>query len=187
MDILSGMRAGLPADVFRGLASYRHEVFVEMLGWSDLATPERLERDQFDREDTVYVLARDDNGRINGCGRLLPTVRPYLLAEVFSELLNGAVPPSSPDVWELSRFAAVDVSAASSARRGQFSSPIAVALLKGAIETAADLGAKRLITVSPLGVERLLRHAGFRAHRAGPPMVVGGHPLFACWIEIDSV
>ncbi|SDG95259.1 acyl-homoserine-lactone synthase [Propionivibrio dicarboxylicus] len=187
MDILSGMRAGLPAGLYRGLASYRHEVFVEMLGWSDLATPDRLERDQFDREDTVYVLARDDSNRISGCARLLPTVRPYLLAEVFPELLNGAVPPSSPDIWELSRFAAVDVSAASCIQSGQFSSHIAVALLKGAIETASGLGAKRLITVSPLGVERLLRHAGFRAHRAGPPLVVGGHPLFACWIEIDQL
>lgn len=186
MDILSGMRAGLPAGLYRGLASYRHEVFVEMLGWSDLATPERLEQDQFDREDTVYVVARDEGGRINGCARLLPTVRSYLLSEVFPELLNGLVPPSSQDVWELSRFAAVDVSVASSAQRGQFSSPVAVALLKGAIETAAGLGARRLITVSPLGVERLLRHAGFRAHRAGPPSVVGGHPLFACWIEIDQ-
>lgn len=185
MDILSGIRDGLPAGVYRGLASYRHEVFVEMLGWSDLATPERLERDQFDRDDTVYVLARDDKACINGCARLLPTVRPYLLAEVFPELLNGAAPPSSPDVWELSRFAAVDVSAASPVLRGQFSSPIAVALLRGVIETAANLGAKRLITVSPLGVERLLRHAGFRAHRAGPPLVVGGHPLFSCWIEVD--
>ena len=50
MDFLSGMRAGLPAGLYHGLASYRHEVFVEMLGWSDLATPERLERDQFDRK-----------------------------------------------------------------------------------------------------------------------------------------
>jgi N-acyl-L-homoserine lactone synthetase len=71
--------------------------------------------------------------------------------------------------------------------RGQMSSPIAVALLRGAIQVAARLGAKRLITVSPIGVERLLRAAGFRAHRAGPPMVVGGHPLFACWIEIESL
>ena len=47
-------------------------------------------------------------------------------------------------------------------------------------------GVQRIITVSPLGVERLLRREGFRAHRAGPPMVIGGHPIFACWIEVDS-
>lgn len=184
MNIVSGSQADLPHGLYADLGAYRHEVFVELLGW-DLDTPEGIEQDQFDRQDTVYVVARNNEGGINGCARLLPTTGPYLLGEVFPELLNGLAPPSSPDVWELSRFAAVDVSDVSTSPCRQLSSPIAVALLKGAIQTAARLGAKRLITVSPLGVERLLRHAGFRARRAGPPMVLGGHPLFACWIEIE--
>lgn len=186
MQIAYGNKTDLPQGLYDDLSGYRHEVFVELLGW-DLDTPEGIEQDQFDRPDTVYVVARNQQGHINGCARLLPTTRPYLLGEVFPELLNGLAPPSSPDVWELSRFAAVDVSAASNTSRGQLSSPIAVALLKSAIQTAAQYGAKRLITVSPVGIERLLRHAGFKAHRAGPPMIVGGHPLFACWIEIEPM
>lgn len=186
MDICSGNRVSLPAGVFGDLGVYRHEVFVELLGW-DLQTPDGCESDQFDRPDTVYVVARTDEGRITGCARLLPTTKPYLLGEVFPQLLNGLPPPVSDDIWELSRFAAVDVSDASMTPRGQMSSPCTYALLKGAVEAAARLGAKRLISVSPLGVERLLRHYGFGAHRAGPPMVVGGHPLFACWIEIEPL
>lgn len=185
MDIFSGDQASFPKGLYRDLGVYRHEVFVELLGW-DLDTPNGYERDQFDRPDTVYVVARDDAGRIQGCARLLPTTHPYLLSEVFPELLNGLPPPASAEVWELSRFAAVDLLAASKTSKAQFSSSFAIALMKGAIETAARLGARRLISVSPLGVERLLRQAGFRAHRAGPPMVLGGHPLFACWIEIGA-
>lgn len=185
MDIVSGIRAGLPNGLYADLGVYRHRVFVEMLGW-ELDTPNGYECDQFDRPDTFYVVARDDTQRITGCARLLPTTKPYLLGEVFPELLNGLLPPCSPDVWELSRFAAVDAKKTSGSARSQLSSPVAVALLRGAIQTAAHLGAKRLITVSPIGVERLLMHAGFRAHRAGPPMVVDGHPLFACWIECEK-
>lgn len=185
MIIVSGNRVELKQDLYADLGTYRREVFVELLGW-DLETPNGHEQDQFDRHDTVYVVARNNEGSINGCARLLPSTKPYLLSGVFPQLLNGLAPPESPDVWELSRFAAVDVSDASGSPRGQLSSPIATALLKKAIATAAHLGAKRLITVSPLGVERLLRHAGFRAHRAGPPMVINGHPLFACWIEITD-
>lgn len=184
MGIVSGNQAELLQDLYTNLGTYRREVFVELLGW-ELETPNGCEQDQFDRPDTVYVVARNDEGNINGCARLLPTTKPYLLSEIFPQLLNGLPPPASPDIWELSRFAAVDISEASSSPKGQLSSPIATSLLKGAIDTAASLGARRLITVSPLGVERLLRHAGFCAHRAGPPMVIGGHPLFACWIEID--
>ncbi len=66
----------------------------------------------------------------------------------------------------------------------QIVSPVAPNILKKAAECAASKGAKRLITVSPIGVERLIRRAGFHAHRAGPPMIVDGDPIFACWIEI---
>jgi len=57
--------------------------------------------------------------------------------------------------------------------------------LRQAIACAAEHGAKRLITVSPIGIERLLRHTGVHAHRAGPPTIVDGHPIFACWIEVE--
>lgn len=185
MEIVSGNQGSLPSGLYADLSVYRHHVFVDMLGW-ELDTPQGYEQDQFDRADTVYVVVKDNKQRITGCTRLLPTTRPYLLGEVFPELLNGLPPPCSPDTWELSRFAATDVKNVSGSARSQLSSPIAVELLRGAIQTAANLGAKRLITVSPIGIERLLRNAGFRAHRAGPPMVVGGHPLFACWIECEK-
>jgi acyl homoserine lactone synthase len=185
MQSLSGKFAVESPEFERALAAYRYEVFVERLKW-DLETPDALERDQFDRPDTVYVATRDDEGAIIGCARLLSTTKPYLLAEVFPELLNGAAAPCSADVWELSRFAAIDLKAPQSTSQGQLSSPAALELLREAMKCAAAQGAKRLITTSPLGIERLLRRAGVNAHRAGPPMIVHGYPLYACWIEIEE-
>lgn len=184
MNVISGKHAALPAATLSQIATYRHRVFVETLGW-DLQTRDGEEHDQFDRDDTVYVASRDELGRINGCARLLPTSRPYLLGDVFPELMNGLPLPCSDEVWELSRFAAVDFNNQTMSAMQQFSSPIAVELLKSSIACAAAHGARRLITVSPVGIERLLRRAGFRAHRAGPPMIIGGHPIFACWIEVE--
>lgn len=169
--------------VLERMASYRYRVFIETLGW-ELPVREGLELDQFDRPDTVYVLSHDERDEVNGCARLLPTTRPYLLGDVFPQLLTGREIPCTPDVWELSRFAAVDFNDQAMNPLQQFSSPVAVNLLRESIATAAAHGAKRLITVSPLGIERLLRRAGFRAHRAGPPMVIDGHAIFACWIEV---
>jgi N-acyl-L-homoserine lactone synthetase len=184
MNIASGTADSL-SGIYRQVAGYRYKVFVENLGW-DLHAPDGLEQDQFDRPDTIYVAARNDEGEVCGCARLLPTTHPYLLSEVFPQLLNGAPPPSSPEIWELSRFAAVDFDSPSQSPLRQMSSDIAVALLQGALDCAARHGAKRLITVSPLGIERLLRSAGFKAHRAGPPTMVDGHPIFACWIEVSE-
>ena len=183
MNLITGKTATLSTELMSGLASYRYKVFVETLGW-DLQTQEGAEVDQFDHQDTLYVVARDDLGHVNGCARLLPTTGPYLLGEVFPELMNGQPVPCSEDVWELSRFATVDFNNRTTTALSQFSSSIAAQLLHESIACAAAHGAKRLITVSPIGIERLLRKTGVHAHRAGPPMIINGHPIFACWIEI---
>lgn len=183
MQFVSGASEQLPIGLPVRLAKYRHRVFVEQLGWN-LPAFDGMERDQFDRPDTVYVVGEDDQGGVIGCARLLPTTGPYLLGEVFPQLLNGMPPPASPAIWELSRFAAVDFEARHTSPLGQFSSPVAVQLLRESLACAATHGAESLLTVSPLGVERLLQRAGFACHRAGPPMVVDGMPIFACWIDI---
>ena len=182
MQLVTGTSARLPQGLYAKVSRYRHEVFVQRLGWQ-LQTPAGEEIDQFDRSDTVYLVAEDDTGQITGCGRLLPTTRPYLLAEVFPQLMNGAPPPSTADVWELSRFCTVDLNAKVSSPMGQFSSALTVDMMHAAVECGARLGAKQLISVSPVGVERLLRRAGFHCHRAGPPMIIDGHAIFACLIE----
>jgi N-acyl-L-homoserine lactone synthetase len=186
MHFISGTEAGFGKAAFSRVSRYRHQVFVETLGWT-LDTAGGQERDQFDRPDTVYVAAEDEDGHVVGCARLLPTHLPYLLADVFPQLLEGLPVPRSAQVWELSRFAAIDFHSQSTAPLQQLSSPAAVRLLQEAIDCAAALGARRLITVSPIGIERLLRRAGFEARRAGPPTIVDGHPLFACWIEVNPM
>lgn len=185
MDIIAGTQTTLAEDMMNGLARFRYKVFVEMLGW-DLSCRDGHELDQFDREDTVYLVARKGE-QVIGTARLLPTHLPYLLGEVFPQLMGQQPLPRDPAIWELSRFTAVDLGAApiGGATR-QFSSPIAVELLHSVLRLAAERGVQRLITVSPLGIERLLRRAGFLAHRAGPPMIIGGHPIFACWIEVPQ-
>ncbi len=183
MNFVSGNSISLHKCLLDGMARYRHRVFVEKLGW-DLNCSDGLEIDQFDREDTVYVLGQDAAGAVIGTARLLPTTRPYLLGEVFPQLLNGAPVPASPTIWELSRFAAVDFNATHFSPLKQFSSPLATALLDAAMDCARKHGARELITVSPLGVERLLARAGYRVHRAGVPIVQGGHPIVALRIQL---
>jgi N-acyl-L-homoserine lactone synthetase len=183
MEVLAGRPHELTPQLLESVERYRYKVFVEMLGWQ-LDTPPGLERDQFDHSGTLYLAARDAQQHVIGTARLLPTTQSYLLGDVFPQLMGGAEPPKDPLVWELSRFAAVDFTATGAGALGQFSSPVAVGLLEKAIEVAAAQGAQRLITVSPLGIERLLRREGFRAHRAAPPQIIDGHPIFACWIDV---
>ena len=187
MDVVVGTPSTLAHDTMHRVALYRHRIFVEMLGWDLPGRRDGLELDQFDRDDTMYVIARHSD-EVVGVARLLPTHRPYLLGEVFPQLMGGLPLPHSPDVWELSRFTATDLSAkpAEGATR-QMSSPVAVGLLRTVLGFAARSGVHRLITVSPLGIERLLRRNGFMAHRAAPPVLLDGHAVYACWIEVPQL
>lgn len=185
MRIVSGASEEISPDLFFNILNYRHRVFVEILQWN-IHTESETEFDDFDNSHTVYLAAQNEQGDIAGVARLLPTTTPYLLRDVFPQLMGGQPAPCSPDVWELSRFAAVDFGSRSENTHCQVSSPVAIQLLSAAVACAAGRGAKRLITVSPVGVERLMRYAGFRSHRAGPLTVVNGQPLCACWIEVDE-
>ena len=183
MEFILASAGDLPPPLNRALGRYRHRVFIETLGWQ-MDTPPGIERDRFDRPETVHLIARDDQHAIVGYARLLPTTGPYLLGEMFPQLLNGLPPPCSDEVWELSRFAVMDLRGARTGGATQRPSALAVDILQLAADYVERRGGKRLISVSPLAMERLLRRTGFHVHRAAPPVMIEGHPTFACWIEL---
>jgi acyl homoserine lactone synthase len=170
VDVICGTGATLAPSLLDELAVYRHRIFIETLKW-DLPTENGREQDQFDGPQTGYVIARDETGAICGCARLLPTTGPYLLADVFPQLLHGAPVPRHERIWELSRFASMNCGAPHQLSR-QMELKVAEHVFATALHFAARHGVERFVTVSPLGVERLLRRAGLHIHRAGPPVMV---------------
>lgn len=184
MDYVNGTARELGSDLLRALGRYRHQVFVQRLGWDLPDASEDGEWDRFDRPDTVHVMVLDPLGRITGCARLLPTTMPYLLADVFSQLLDGAPAPRSAEVWELSRFAAVDLHAAPSAGH-TLGSPLALNLLRASMRAASRHGARGLVSVSPVAIQRILQHGQFPFSRLGRMHRIGGHALFACAMALQ--
>lgn len=81
---------------------FRHSIFVEEKGWTDLRQPDGLERDRFDDIHAIHqICLRDDE--IVGYQRLLPTTRPHLLTDVLTDLCRRR-PPRGPRVFEWTRF-----------------------------------------------------------------------------------
>jgi acyl homoserine lactone synthase len=183
VKIISGTSKQLSQLLYENILAYRKKIFVDRLGWK-LKTLNGMEFDQFDRPDTIYVASVDKNEQVNGCARLLPTNRPYLLGEVFPQLLVGKSAPCSPKIWELSRFAVCNLNASMSAK-SYVNKHNVYNLLRKSIECAAYHGALRIITVSPVGVEKMLNRLNFLSQRAGPPMNIGGQHIFACWIDVE--
>ena len=185
LRVEQGTCAQLCTGVEAELAEYRYHVFIETLGWS-LPCEKGIEHDQFDGPDTVYVVARDLTGSICGCARLLPTTAPYLLANVFPQLLGETAAPKSDQVWELSRFSTHVIGRASGPLSRNDARSRFGALFAAVVSAAAERGATRLITLTAVGVERILRNIGLHAHRVGPPQLLEGQPVMALWIELDE-
>jgi acyl homoserine lactone synthase len=182
--IEAGRQGQLHAGVEAELAAYRYKVFVEHLGWDLPIAQVGSERDQFDRPDTFYVVAKDTEERICGCARLLPTSNPYLLGTIFPQLMGNQPIPTSADIWELSRYTTQLVNGEITSR--QEATARFRELLKAVCETAFQCGAKRLITFSYLGVERIARNFGIHVHRVGPCEFIDDKPVVAFWIELDE-
>lgn len=177
-----GTRQQLPTQLFEQMGHYRRKVFINQLGW-ELNTVNGMELDEFDGPDAVYVSSQDDEGNVNGVARLLPTTGPYLMEKVFPQLWAEKELPRDPQIWELSRFAVVDVNTNSSFAH-QCMTRHAPKLFQLAIESIKKHAAQQLITVSPIGMERLLRAHGFTANRAGIPRNFEGAPIVALQIAI---
>ncbi len=180
----------LSANDREGMFRLRYETFRVRLGWDVETTDDGLEIDQFDGDNSNYILARSAEGAIDACWRLLPTLGPNMLRDVFPQLLAGQPVPAAADVWELSRFAlATDrLAAAELAGNYQLSfGPMSVALITEAARFAKEHGIVRYVTVTTAAIERMLKKQGLHIHRLGPPLKIGNVLTLACFIEIDEI
>jgi N-acyl-L-homoserine lactone synthetase len=81
----------------------RRKVFHDRLKWQ-VTVISRWEIDGYDALNPLYVVALDEDERVIGGLRLLPTTGFNMLNDTFSELLPDGERFSSPLVWESSRF-----------------------------------------------------------------------------------
>ncbi|MGI9304334.1 MAG: acyl-homoserine-lactone synthase [Gammaproteobacteria bacterium] len=161
----------------------RDKVFCERLGW-EVESNQGRERDWYDDLDPVYIISRTPEDNVEGCWRILPTTGPYMLADTFPTLLHGQNPPRAPDTWELSRFA-VSPASEKEQRQGSFH-PVTMQMIRGVFSFAKDHDITNYVTVISVGVERLLRRAGFPLERLGPSQRIGKVGTVACFIPVNE-
>lgn len=175
----------------KGMHALRAEVFSGRLGWQVQVTDDGLEIDEFDAVPAVhYILAKGPDQAVDACWRLLPTLGPNMLADIFPELLHGQPAPASADCWELSRFAVASskLDADESAGNHQIGfGDMSVALMAESARFARQQGIARYVTVTTASIERMLRKLGVHVHRLGPPVRIGSVLTVACFIEVDDI
>ncbi|WP_244296462.1 acyl-homoserine-lactone synthase [Stappia sp. TSB10GB4] len=152
----------------------RRSVFRERLGW-DVTVVNGLELDQFDLPDAHYLVHTAPDGRVNACTRLLPTTGPYLLADVFPDLVDADM-PRAHDIWESTRFCADQATAPGN---------IAAILMAGMLEFGLFTGLRAYVSVSDIRMEPIMRRAGWNPIRLGRTMETGTDTAAAEWLEVS--
>lgn len=157
----------------------RHQCFVERNGWN-VPSHDGMEYDQFDTPAAHYLIRRDDHGPVQGVARLIPTTRPYMLKELWPDLLEGQV-PQSPKVWEATRFG-IDERLEPAAKRR-----VAGEIVVGCLEFALDMGIERYLVLMPhLIIRRTIGGAGCRFRFLGQSRNLAEYPVAAAEIEVST-
>ena len=159
----------------------RYRIFKERLGW-DVEVSGDMEVDEFDACRPAYLLQKDD-GRIQGCVRLLPTTGPTMLRETFPVLLDGEPAPECTAVWESSRFG-VDLGSRAE-KTGRSIARATFELFAGMIEFGLMHQLTDIVTVTDARMERILCRANWPLRRLGSPRAIGKTLAVAGYLEVS--
>ncbi len=163
---------------FYDFLALRKRFFVDNLGW-DIPHDDEVEMDQYDNPRAWYSLVLKDGEVVGGARAMATTTQWGSHSYMLRDALKGKlidIPASvmqadvcTKDVWECTRLVISDEVTTHAARSTCLS-----LIVQGLIDVAADAGANRLMSLSPLALMRALRQLGFGAERIGDPYLNDG-------------
>jgi N-acyl-L-homoserine lactone synthetase len=155
--IIDGLNRERFGDVLDEMFQLRARVFGDRLGW-DVTIRNGREFDKFDLLDPVYVVGLDKAGHVVSCVRALQTTGPHMLADVFSDILDGEPPLRSATLWESTRFC-VDTERLAPDGNMKAVSQATCELMIGSLEFARRSGIEDIVTVIDPVINRVLRRS----------------------------
>ena len=173
IDAISLETAHLLGDALPSAHRLRHRIFI---GRQKYAVPSHrgMEWDQFDTPAAVYMLWRDEAACVRAIARLIPTSQPYMIQQLWPELVRNGEMPCGDDVWEVTRFG-IDRDL-DSERRGRVFGELFCAFGEFGLKT----GISAYIFVTPAAViDSALGNAGVTFQQLGDSNQLGRLPVVA--------
>jgi len=170
-------------DALTEMHRLRYRVFKERLGW-EVETAGDMEMDEFDALRPAYLLLRGHDGQVRGCVRLLPSCGPTMLGETFPALSPNGPILGTPDIWESSRFALDIQRDAEIGNQG-----VAISTYKlfaGMVEFGLARSLSKILTVTDVRMERILRRAAWPLDRLGSARQIGKTSAVAGYLAVSQ-
>jgi len=165
--------------VLRSMFAARKSVFVDLLKWNVPVLADRYEIDQYDNVHATYLILADPDGTHLGSARLLPTTRPHILGDFYSDLCENA-PPQAPDIQEITRFC-LDRRLRAAERR-----QVRDTLVTALVDHALAHGITAYSAIAEMGWLQQILAFGWNCMPLGLPRRIDGTMLGAVRIDIAS-
>ncbi len=169
----------LEGRILRQMFEARKQVFVDLLKWDVPVLDGRFELDEFDDEHANYIIVADPEGNHLGSARLLPTIRPHILGDLFPELCAAAV-PAGPDIFEITRFCLGRRQGALARRETRNR------LVSALVAFALEYGIRTYTGVAEMGWLQQILAFGWDCRPLGAPLQLRGRLTGALAISINS-
>lgn len=127
----------------------RAEQFKTRHNWDVTVDEDGYERDEYDRDNPLYIIWENADGTHGGSLRLMPTMGPTMVNDHFLHLTDG-VRIESPLIWECTRFCL-----AKGSRPG-----VAAALMLAGGEIMQEFGVDHFVGVIFAHMVRVFRRIG---------------------------
>ena len=139
------------------------------------------EVDGYDCEDTIYLLGKSEpEGPLLASVRLLPTMRPHLMADLFASACRGG-PPRGATIWEVSRFCTTPELPDRGVRLA-----LLWEIICGVIETALLCGIDQVIFAANRALLPLALNCGWEARTLGESLRDGDDQVTAVAADIST-
>jgi acyl-homoserine lactone synthase len=160
-----------------GMFEDRRRLFIDLMRWDLPVSAGRFEIDRFDGPGATYITHVDASGAHSGSLRLLPSMRPHILGELFPELADGRV-PRGPDICEITRLC-LPPRLGAAARL-----TVRNRLISAMVDHALATGIRTLTGVVRPAFRDTVLAMGWTAEPLGPVRALGGMTLGAFRIAI---
>jgi acyl homoserine lactone synthase len=177
LKLIEGSYASFFPKEIEAMFRNRAQTFSDRLGW-EVVVKDGYERDRFDDANPLYLVSIDPNTEEYwGSLRLLPTMGPNMLRDVFPQLLDGDYVESAT-IWESSRICA-NTALGQPDRNKSGVNYVLSELILGIGEVAVAAGLTQIVSVFDARIYRVLRAAGCNPQIIGTPQRVGDAMSYA--------
>ena len=167
------------AELLASMHHLRWQVFHQELQWTEgLMIRNCMEFDQYDCAYAKYIVRINPYSQVDACCRLIPTDKPYMLAEHYPHFIQTQPIPHDARIWEISRVAV------SKTLREQTRSRILPQLIAAMLEYGLASGIDSFVSLTTDHLVPALESAGWDSAPLGKK---GSTPNDKCYALIQTV